>query len=155
MTPHNVPGDNCVILSTVTQIKYISGPYHVDESITLGYNTGVSPIALTMCFTSGSPDEDEEVNVWLISRELLREALRSGRAGVADVIIKCEDPDDYVNPRVYVRLSSHDGVGVVIFTRRELEDFLNVTYSLVPEHDEMSYVHMDKAIGKLLEGNVY
>ncbi|WP_169812905.1 SsgA family sporulation/cell division regulator [Amycolatopsis regifaucium] len=92
----------------------------VQLQVAAEYSTA-EPFAVTLTF----PTEPVEAE-WVLSRELLNEALNTGTAGIGDVRITAR------GDLVVLALSTPDGKGVAIFRRDALAAFVSLTYLMVP-----------------------
>ncbi|MEE1938469.1 SsgA family sporulation/cell division regulator [Streptomyces sp. TRM 70361] len=103
------------------------------------------PFAVRIVFPSEVSLDGHEV-VWVFSRELLEEGLRSP-AGPGDVHVRPGETG-----RTVVELRAPEGVAVIEFTTADLRRFLRGTYELVPGGGERHELDIDRVLTALLRG---
>jgi hypothetical protein len=106
---------------------------------------GIDPYAVQLIFpvltASGLIDDV----VWLISRDLVAEALESsGVKGNGDVEILRE------GDKTVFFLTSHEGTASVAVASADVIDFLDVTYKIIPRGEENIEDDLDDFIADLL-----
>lgn len=104
------------------------------------------PLVVSAAF----PVSDEETKVWVLSRDLMRQALSEGASGFegADVTMRSTGLSLILN------LSSPDGVAALTFPKSTLSAFIDKTYAITPEHWEWEAYQapIDQLISDILEG---
>jgi hypothetical protein len=87
------------------------------------------PYAITLRFPEAVCAEE-----WLIGRELLAEAMQSGRAGIGDVRVTAR------GDLVVLGMSTPDGTGTVVFRRDDVAELLALTHQLVGPGSESQFL---------------
>lgn len=79
---------------------------------------------------------------WVIGRDLIATGMRTP-AGLADIKITRS------GQHLHLKLTSHDGTGVLVTPADDIEMFLNVTYDAVPGGSEDIDLDLDNALHHL------
>lgn len=87
------------------------------------------PYAVTMRVVDGAGPVR-----WVFARELLDEALSTGQAGIADVVVTVR------GDLVVLGLSSPSGTGTAVFRRHEVAEFVAKTHQIVLPGAEFAFL---------------
>ena len=135
-------GDSSRVSARFAVANMSSGgaPLHVE----LSYKAA-DPYAVTAVF---EPAEGYQVS-WLLSRDLLAEGLHS-HAGEGDIRVAPATPD---GEQVNILLSSPDGQAWLMAFGKDIADFLEASYALVPAGEEDRRFDWDTELRRLTAVN--
>lgn len=92
------------------------------------YYTDEDPACLS--FTFFNIGENESSPEWLFGRDLLKEALKSGSSGEGDVRVEADSES------VLFWLNSSAGLGLAVFEREIIDEFIDFVYDEIPEGED-------------------
>ncbi len=119
-----VPEEGSVALSVVFHYD-VADPFAVHATFRTGHGDGVR---------------------WVFARELLTVGVAQS---VGDGDVKVWPSWDVTCPSIFIGLASPDGEAVFCARARDLHDFLDRSYSLCPEGQELEHCDVDAAIDAL------
>jgi hypothetical protein len=129
--------------TTVLQLQPARGLATISVPATFSYSLD-DPCAVTLrLWSTDGPDVE-----WLISRDLLAAGL-IGPVGCGDVRLT---PHPIMSTHLQLHLSDDERVATLLVDGMWLEDFLAVTYDIVPAGREYAGVDVDAALTQLCEG---
>jgi hypothetical protein len=91
------------------------------------YYTDEDPACLSFRFFNVGDDSSPE---WVFGRDLLKEALDTGNSGEGDVRVEVEDDT------VMFWLKSPTGLGLAVFEREIIDEFIEFVYDEIPEGED-------------------
>ena len=138
--------DSSSTISTELGLRLVVPRQTIVPLVASLYYSKEDPYAIRIAFHVGL---DEPVE-WIFARELLSSGI-AGREGLGDVVVwpsasAADVPGDVLN----IELSSPFGQAHFEAPIKEISDFLQRTYAIVPAGEETDFVDVESEIAELL-----